>query len=68
VANDGFPAPYRDVGDEKYRKALVSLRRAEYRFCSFVPGTSDDGPPIVGEVFCTKRSWSGGAARRDRVP
>jgi len=54
VSNDGFTAPYRYVGDEKYRKALVSLRRAEYRFSGFVPATSDDGTPIVGKLLPRK--------------
>src|SRR5215467_11792960 len=54
VSNDGFTAPYRYVGDEKYRKALVSLRRAEYRFSGFVPATSDDGTPIDGKLLPRK--------------
>jgi hypothetical protein len=54
VPNDGFPKPYRYVGDEKYRKALVSLRRAEYRFCSFVAATADDGAEIEGEIYGPK--------------
>lgn len=45
-ADNGFADCYTYVGDEKYRKALVSQRRAEYRFCSLVPAKCDDGTPI----------------------
>jgi hypothetical protein len=43
VPNHGFADCYTYVGDEKYRKQLVSLRRAEYRFCSFVAAAADGG-------------------------
>jgi len=49
VPNYGFADCYTYAGDEKYRKQLVSLRRAEYRFCSIVAVKADDGMPIFGE-------------------
>jgi hypothetical protein len=45
-ADTGFADCYTYVGDEKYRKALVSQRRAEYRFCSLVPAKCEDGTLI----------------------
>jgi hypothetical protein len=55
VPNYGFAGCYTYVGNEKYRKALVSLRRAEYCFWSFVSAKSDDGTPIAnGEEYAIK--------------
>jgi hypothetical protein len=51
VPNDDFPEPCRYAGEEKYRKVLVSLRRAEYRFCSFVAAAADDGVEDEGEIY-----------------
>jgi hypothetical protein len=50
VPSHGFADYYTYVGDEKYRKTLVSLRRVEYRLCSFVAAKSDDEAPTVGVV------------------
>jgi len=55
VPNHGFADCYTYAGDEKYRKTFVSLRRAEYRFCSFVGTKSDDGAPIpISEQHAVK--------------
>ena len=64
VPNHGFAECYTHVGDEKYRKAPVSLRRAEYRFCSFVSAKSDEGTSIVDELLA-RTGGQGGAVGLD---
>jgi hypothetical protein len=57
-ADTGFADCYTYVGDEKYRKALVSQRRAEYRFCSLVPTKCETGHrflkgPVAADIKLT---------------